>query len=419
MEISDIVFLLGEQASGKSTIAKLIYFFRTFQEEFVSLVYTSEFDDWQRNRHVYFARLRSKFTGTFGLGKGLGRFEIQYTYSSERYVKVTAFSVGEIGFDVSMVLQGELQSIWKDAKEMQQVIKEGAASKYASIIMEIEENKDLVSRLKNAFNDDADPIYIPAGRALLSRQMLLQLIQGDELRRINQRESHKSFDILDTPTRAYIDEVSRIRGRAYRNDQYIKNDPSFRFLDDTAQGILKGAYTYANDSDYIRLNDQTLVPIPYSASGQQEVVWLLNLLRYYAEVGQRCFIVVEEPEAHLHPDAQYLLAKFIAAFRNITNSQIFITTHSPYILTSFNNLFYADKCGKESENSEAAHRVIPKQCWLRTEDFSAYMLEEGTTRDLKDEELAMVDIAELDAVASEQDTEYEELLSIRKRGVSD
>ncbi|MFN7516749.1 MAG: AAA family ATPase [Dolichospermum sp.] len=39
IEVKKILVLIGEQASGKSTIAKLIYFFKTIQEDLFSQIY--------------------------------------------------------------------------------------------------------------------------------------------------------------------------------------------------------------------------------------------------------------------------------------------------------------------------------------------------------------------------------------------
>ena len=247
----------------------------------------------------------------------------------------------------------------------------------------------------------------------MSRQTLLQLIQGDELRRINHSESYMPFDIVDVPTRNYIAEVGRIREARIDENSY---DSWLSFLRDTSLEILKGSYVYKDSYDYIELSDRKLVPLSYSSSGQQEVVWVLNLLLSYAALGQKSMIIIEEPETHLHPDAQYLLSKYIAAFLNKTKSQLIVTTHSPYMLSSFNNLIYAGKCGRTVEDSVAIDRVIPKQCWLRLEDFSAYIIADSALRSIKDEDLAMVDVGELDVVASVQDAEYEELLHISKGG---
>jgi predicted ATP-dependent endonuclease of OLD family len=402
MDIADIVFLLGEQASGKSTIAKLVYFFKTFQEEFVNIIFTNGFEDWTACKNAYVSLLRKKFTNIFGLTKALGKFEIKYIYSAGKSVSVTpngeyvSIGLGD--------LYSELASIWTSAKDVQQTIKQNALS----VSMDSIAKMGILKHCQTLFNDDAYSIYIPAGRALLSRQMLLKLIRGDELRWVNQNDAYLPFDILDAPTRNYIAVVERMR-EGFLNKK--TGDELLTFLEHTSEEILKGTYAYVKSHDYIKLKGNKLVPLSYASSGQQEVIWLLNLLYAYAALEQKCFIILEEPETHLHPDAQYLLAKYIAAFRNKTKSEVFITTHSPYVLSSFNNLFYADKCGKTVK-----HNVIPKHCWLKAEDFSAHILENSTTRDIKDEELAMVDIAELDAVASKQDAEYEKLLLLSKGG---
>jgi predicted ATPase len=39
IEIKKVLVLIGEQASGKSTIAKLIYFFKTLKEDIFSQIY--------------------------------------------------------------------------------------------------------------------------------------------------------------------------------------------------------------------------------------------------------------------------------------------------------------------------------------------------------------------------------------------
>lgn len=44
------------------------------------------------------------------------------------------------------------------------------------------------------------------------------------------------------------------------------------------------------------------------------------------------FYAIEEPEAHLHPHQQRKLAEYLSSF---TDSQVFLTTHSPHIAENF------------------------------------------------------------------------------------
>ncbi len=39
IEVNKILILIGEQASGKSTIAKLIYFFKSLRDDLFSQIY--------------------------------------------------------------------------------------------------------------------------------------------------------------------------------------------------------------------------------------------------------------------------------------------------------------------------------------------------------------------------------------------
>lgn len=54
-------------------------------------------------------------------------------------------------------------------------------------------------------------------------------------------------------------------------------------------------------------------------------------------------MVIEEPEAHLHPRAQRILAKLIAKAVNKFKKTVLITTHSDYLLYSINNLIALSK----------------------------------------------------------------------------
>jgi hypothetical protein len=57
------------------------------------------------------------------------------------------------------------------------------------------------------------------------------------------------------------------------------------------------------------------------------------------------------------------------------DNQLIITTHSPYILTVFNNLLFAQRVVDKNPSAEAeVAELIPKEFWLKAKDFSAYSL---------------------------------------------
>ncbi|MFM7370804.1 MAG: AAA family ATPase, partial [Sphaerospermopsis kisseleviana] len=85
--------------------------------------------------------------------------------------------------------------------------------------------------------------------------------------------------------------------------------------------------------------------INFASSGQQEVVWILLLILVLILNQRNVFLVIEEPEAHLFPVAQKQMIDLIALLANQAANQIILTTHSPYILSSFNNLLYAHQLG--------------------------------------------------------------------------
>ncbi|WP_366509415.1 AAA family ATPase, partial [Alistipes sp.] len=97
-----------------------------------------------------------------------------------------------------------------------------------------------------------------------------------------------------------------------------KNDKYFNKYDSEGEKIY-----IANSAKYVKLN--------FASSGQQESLWILLLVFITILEQQNIFIVIEEPEAHLYPDAQKSISTLITLLSNIKQSQIVITPHSPYI----------------------------------------------------------------------------------------
>lgn len=79
------------------------------------------------------------------------------------------------------------------------------------------------------------------------------------------------------------------------------------------------------------------IPITRTSSMVSELAPLVLFIKYgIVEKGD--IVIIEEPEAHLHPEVQAELAKILTKLINELNLQIIITTHSEILLSKLSNL---------------------------------------------------------------------------------
>jgi hypothetical protein len=127
-------------------------------------------------------------------------------------------------------------------------------------------------------------------------------------------------------------------------------------------------------------------------------------------------IYLEEPETGIFPKTQYDIVKLLAWFANdpVLSFEWSITTHSPYILSSFNNLLQAWQVG--SAVSEAARRrverLIDQRYWIDPCVFRAYCIADGKLESIMDEDTSLIDGKYLDSVSNEIGAQFDELLRI-------
>lgn len=76
--------------------------------------------------------------------------------------------------------------------------------------------------------------------------------------------------------------------------------------------------------------------------------------------------IIEEPESHLFPESQKYMTELVALISNCKHSVV-LTTHSPYVLGTLDNLLYAktfsDKYLKKTD------KIIAKSIWLNDMEF--------------------------------------------------
>lgn len=182
--------------------------------------------------------------------------------------------------------------------------------------------------------------------------------------------------------------------------------------------FLQGDLTYENNSgiDYLNLNVSKKIKLSESASGFQSVIPLLLSVKFHKEDNKNLLnhnphqaFVIEEPETNLFPKAQYALLKYLEKNRpddegKIDTGSVHIyTTHSPFILSSLNNMLYAYKKGNAASTKvqEEIAQILPKENWISPERFSAYQIVDGKAESIFDRESGLIQENIIDQISDD------------------
>lgn len=138
------------------------------------------------------------------------------------------------------------------------------------------------------------------------------------------------------------------------------------------------------DGKYVYLTEGHNMPISAAASSIREIA-PLQLLASKVNLGQTA-ILIEEPEAHLHPNKQRMMADVIGCVHK-AGAYVHLTTHSDYFLRRINELIlfqrYADNHGEEDVMKLADRTGISKSFSIDGKKTVAYLVErqnDGTSK---------------------------------------
>lgn len=411
LEIEDFMMFTGPQSSGKSTIAKSIFYFKSVRHALLQLLRKQHMLTANRmelsikNRLI--RELRSVFLQTFGSTWCMERdMFIRYEYTDGVFIEVSLkddpVSPNYIWVELSDDLDAFLCQLDIDS--------------YAGDLISNLEFLDTVKqRINEFFHDAAEIIYIPAGRSmmtLLSTQLIYIYGTMDE----TQRRS------IDYCTQNYLDRILQLKPYFSESlDQLVRNQKELtdKKMDMEVMRqaivlmakILKGEYRYIDGEERLQVSQNRYVKINFASSGQQEAVWILNVLFYYLLQGKETFFIVEEPESHLYPDAQKLITEFIALVKNAGN-QVMLTTHSPYILGTMNNLLYANKISSQVDKAEL-NQIIYEREWIEFDKLSAYYVNDGECTSCMDKEFQAIENGMIDGASDDINRDFDRMLALR------
>lgn len=420
--------VIGPQASGKSTFSKTIYFCKKIRDYFLQYlngIMNTE-DLYREDLYFNFLKfVRRPFMGYFGTTKHMDRFEIKYFYHKEknRFVKIILDDDRFAKFSFSNEMRTELCDM------IEQAVKVAKESRKLSFADSYLAQAGFLERLRvpvnEIFCDDSMLMYIPAGRNLLA-VVPDTFVKGETS---IQDEEEMSIDIsqIDLITQEFIRYIRKIRSEfGTKLEEITKNylktvrgeirNHDVELACGLIRKILRADYICDREGEKLFYDQEHWVKLMFGSSGQQEILWALNIIFMAILKNEKTFLVFEEPESHLFPDAQETIAQLAALLINSSKSRIIVTTHSPYMLTAANLLIYSGvEEGKSGENT-----VVKKELRLSPGTVGAYFLSPDT-RDMKSiigEGKGLIDALQIDGISASINDRMDQIMenSFRNRG---
>lgn len=404
IDVKDFLLLIGPQASGKSTIAKLIYFFKSIQQFYIDLFSVDDremaVEDIIMN---YSIRIVSKFQEYFSFTELPDpNFKMEFFLSSNRD-KSLRFEVVEkkvsVGYTPYLlnVLRETSEKLISLRKQSKDLISQDSANEM-KILSEFYGR--VWKESCEIFDDRKSGLYIPAGRNITVSfseqfQMLFFGQLSDKQQHIggNEEEIIRSFMLH---SKRLVDFFSN----GYREKM---DNPFGKLVLDIAKKILKGSYQNEKGMESIRIDERNTVSLGNASSGQQESIRIIQDLIYILCANIDTTRFIEEPEAHIYPEAQKLLIELLVLVANHCHTQMIVTTHSPYVLSTFNNMLYYSKVLKAHPSkredlerhflSETLNTANDEFLGINADRFEAYSLDtsrEVYCKSIKDDKTKLI-----------------------------
>ncbi|SKB84241.1 AAA domain-containing protein, putative AbiEii toxin, Type IV TA system [Lachnospiraceae bacterium] len=407
VEIRDFMVFTGPQASGKSTIAKSIFFFNNLK----NILYTNYFKLVTVNKVLKTESLEDSFTRilqkafrqSFGLEsviKSSGMVAFEYDNSSR--IEIVFEPVTE-GISIKALFDDTIKRQLKTLEQMFDTDARNDAEKIKKFINE------------EIFASDMNVIYIPAGRSLLT-------MLSSQINYIYAVLDEQQKNSIDYCTQCYLEEVFRIKeffdSSLDRLMRRVVDEADYQIKQSEAEAaiqlirnILHGEYRNINGEERLYYSEEQYVKMNYASSGQQEAVWITNILLYHMLGRYNTCFIIEEPESHLFPETQKQMIELISLIKNGRNRAI-ITTHSPYILGSVNNLLYANFIAGDVDGQRLS-KIVNDKIWLEFENMSAYYITDGKLKDIRDDEIENINHDVIDGVSEIINEDFESMVSLK------
>ena len=109
-------------------------------------------------------------------------------------------------------------------------------------------------------------------------------------------------------------------------------------------------------------------------------------------------------------DIEQMIKSLVSVCNQNEENKLIISTHSPYVLATINNLILAKKVAKKY--SKKVNAEIKKHLWLSHDDVFAGIVKDGCVKEIIDEDFDMIQMEQIDSVSRMINKEFDFLYQL-------
>jgi len=182
----------------------------------------------------------------------------------------------------------------------------------------------------------------------------------------------------DIKSGKFGDEISFLRYSLFdERDTSSKMKELFEFIENR---IIKGKILEEKKQEnytqfYLQPKNSEKLELHLTSSATVELLPLVIFLKHFSKIKDR-LLVIEEPEAHLHPKAQIEMARLIVMLVN-AGAKVLITTHSDYILNEISNCIKLSESNPKKVDEYLKKHDLSKETIINKDNVSAYLFKDN------------------------------------------
>ncbi len=400
MDVKKVTVLIGDQGSGKSTVAKLISLFTWLEKNIIrNSVSTEQLNAVVFKNLCFQQELIEYFTPNTFLKFEGDSYDFEYIESEQSFVlkknenNNNCYVLPKIQY---VSAARNLLTILYNISLQNIVDKNGNIIDMSSNIpfMVKELNKEYMKALQELAKDGfALPINDTS--VFFQEHSAFIVTQG---KRVSMSAASSGIQSI-TPLLLVSHFLSeKVRENIFDKIQYIDNNLKNRIEDE----LSKVSGELSDKFKQLYSFGKGILSI------EEDVSLLESILKQF--IPSSFINIVEEPEQNLFPNSQQKVINSLIEYNNaIKENKLIISTHSPYILSALNNSILAEEAFEKTGRSIDSYGSEKRVAFC---DVSAYLLEDGNIYNIKDDETRLIKAEAIDNCSDEINSDFDSLLDL-------